>query len=100
MILVEKFSFLTCLNIRQPLKKIERNEWTAAFFFVEFLVVMFLTGLFLLPITCFSTNPEKSGKYFIPLTIFLGLGSCLITSFCLAAFRDPGYVRRDVEIDF
>jgi len=82
------------MNIRQPLKKIERNEWTAAFFFVEFLVVMFITGLFLLPITCTKDEFEpSSASYLAPLLTFLGLGTILIISFSLASFKDPGYVR-------
>lgn len=40
------------MNIRQPLKKINRNEMTTVFFFIEFIVVMVLTGVFILPITC------------------------------------------------
>lgn len=101
---MDKFSILTCLNIRQPLKRIKRNECTALFFFVEFLTVMFLTGLFLLPITCYSsTQGEKDpehGKFFIPLIIFLGLASLLILFFSLAAFRNPGYTKRNPQIDF
>jgi hypothetical protein len=38
------------MNIKTPLKKINRNEWTALFFFLEFIVVMLLTGIFILPL--------------------------------------------------
>lgn len=61
---------------------------------------MFLTGLFLLPITCYSKDQNKEGKYMIPLIIFLLLAGLLITFFSFASFRDPGYVKRDPEIDF
>lgn len=61
---------------------------------------MFLTGLFLLPITCYSDNKEKNGTFLIPLLIFLILASLLILFFSFASFWDPGYVKWDPEIDF
>lgn len=51
--------FMSCLMVKQPLKKLERNEATAIMFFAEFLVVMLLTGAFVLPI---PYQPEKYEK--------------------------------------
>ena len=92
---------MTCLNIWQPLKRIQWNEFTAAFFFIEFIVVTLLTGVFLLPITCYSSNPELlKGKFLIPMLIFFGLATFLIVFFSMASFRNPGYVKREASIDF
>lgn len=100
-ILIEKFSFWTCLNIWQPLKKIERNEMTTFFFFLEFIVVMMLTGFFILPTNC-TYEPDDPDKLwtFWPLTTFIGFATALILFFTLASFKNPGYVTRDGSIDF
>jgi len=42
--------FYSCLMIKQPLKKLERNDATSLLFFVEFLVVTLLSGIFVLPV--------------------------------------------------
>lgn len=39
-------------------------------------------------------------KTFWPLTLFLGFATLLLVFFCLAAFRNPGYVKWDGIIDF
>lgn len=79
------------------MKQIERNEFTAAFFFIEFLVIMILTGMFLLPLACENSDEDFGTHkiFFIPLTVFLVLGTLLILFFSLSSFTDPGYVKRD-----
>ena len=39
---------MTSFMIKQPLKKLERNELTAMLFYGEFLIVTLLTGIFVL----------------------------------------------------
>ena len=99
-ILISKFSFWTCMNIKTPLKKITRNEWTSAFFFVEFIVVMLLTGVFILPLIRTEAEMKEEVVVTLPSIFFIGLATLLIVFFCLASFKDPGYVQRDSRIDF
>ena len=93
--------FMSCLMVKQPLKKLERNEATAIMFFAEFLVVMILTGAFVLPI---PYQPEKYEKtqpgWKIAIILYLGFAGLLVLFFCLAAFKNPGYTKRDQRIDF
>lgn len=82
------------------MKKIERNEMTALFFFVEFLTVALLTGMFIIPITCDRDNNQGMLTQFWTIFLFFFLGALLILFFCFAAFTNPGYVLREKTIDF
>ncbi len=95
--------FYSCMMIKQPLKKLERNESTALLFFAEFLVVTMLTGIFVLPVPFApyeSLESEKAITWRTMLGLFLGFSGLLVIFFSFAAFREPGYVHRDPSIDF
>ena len=97
--------FYSCLMIKQPLKKLERNDATSFLFFIEFLVVTLLSGIFVLPVPFEpyggeGDDEQNGGKWRTMLGIFLTLGGLLVIFFSLAAFRDPGYIKRHPNIDF
>ena len=51
--------FCSCMMIKQPLKKLKRNDKTALLFFAEFLIVTLLTAIFVLPIPFTPNDVEK-----------------------------------------
>lgn len=87
-------SYLTCLMLKVPLAKIERNERTAVFFVFLYLVLNTITGLFIIP------QSQKGDYRIIPAVIFSVLSGLLFLSFWLASLINPGYIKRDPTIDF
>jgi len=97
--------FYSCLMIKQPLKKLERNDATAFLFFLEFLIVTLLTGIFVLPVPfkpygADDGSVQDAGKWRTMLGVFLGINSLIVFFFSMAAFREPGYIKRHPDIDF
>lgn len=90
--ILKEQSYCSCLMLKVPLTKIERNEKTAVFFIFLYLLVNAAVGLYIIPFT---------RNYRIEFAIAFGVMSgMLIFSFILAAVVNPGYIKRDPEIDF
>lgn len=85
-------SYCTCLMLKVPLTKIERNERTVVFFILLFVVINTMSGLYIVP----QMKPHRM-IFAITFTICAVL---LFTFFALAALVNPGYIRRDPDINF
>ena len=78
--------------LKVPLTKIERNERTVVFFIILFIVLNAISWLFILPV---DENLSYGFAITFGFTDFL-----LLLFFSLAALTEPGYIRRDPNIDF
>jgi palmitoyltransferase ZDHHC13/17 len=84
--------YCTWLMLKVPLAKIDRNERTAVFFFVLYLIMNAASVLYIIPAT---------GEYRIEcVSVFSAWSGLLFLSFILASVVNPGYIKRDPNIDF
>ena len=84
--------YWTWLMIKVPLAKIDRNEKTVIFFIFLFIFMNAISWLFILPI-----NEDLSKGFALTFCI---TDSLLLLFFFLAAITEPGYIKRDQNIDF
>jgi hypothetical protein len=79
--------------LKVPLTKIERNEKTALFFILLYILMNLSAGFYIIPQIdhCY----EKGVGIGFAVCSFL-----LFLAFCFAALIRPGYIMRDTSIDF
>ena len=78
--------------IKVPFAKIDRNEKTAVFFLILYVLFNAILGLYVVPM-CAPIHYEAAGTL-----AFLSMA--ILAVFIIASIRDPGYLKRDSTIDF
>ena len=85
--------YWTCLMLKVPITKITRNHKTLIFFILLFIFISGITIIYILN--------RVDEHHFKPLLIIFGILAVMqLFSFMLAAVIDPGYVKKDPNIDF
>jgi len=84
--------YCTCLLLKVPFAKIDRNEKTSIFFIFLLIIFNAATWLYIIPL-CQPYRKEAGGT-------IAGFSVLLLISFLVATLRDPGYLKRDKNINF